>query len=218
MGHVKVDQVRVVLPAGKTPEEMVTDGEAQVTGIQAGKNYNVAGGVQTATTAYANALAALKVNNAAKAKAKADLQTAETNEPTLVRRVGVTRRGVGNSIEIFADGSKDTANSFNVAVEDKQQKPEAITPENLRAMKSKTHDRAGCRWDPVPGAHAYILQHAANPADSSTYSAELSIAKARFWLTSQTRGSTVYFRVLACDERLPNGRTPYSAWVAVVVA
>jgi hypothetical protein len=85
-------------------------------------------------------------------------------------------------------------------------------------MKSTTHDRAGCRWNPTPGAHGYILQHTMNPADPSTYSAEISLSQARFWLHGQTRGTTVYFRVLACDADLPNGRTPYTAWVGVLVA
>jgi hypothetical protein len=43
------------------------------------------------------------------------------------------------------------------------------------------------------------------------------MSKARYWLTGQTSGTTVYFRVLACDEALPNGQTPYTAWVAVLV-
>ena len=85
-------------------------------------------------------------------------------------------------------------------------------------MKSKTHDRAGFRWKPTPGAHGYMLQHALNPADATTYSAEISLSESRFWLTNQTRGTTVYFRVLACDARLPNGRTAYTAWVPVIVA
>jgi hypothetical protein len=84
-------------------------------------------------------------------------------------------------------------------------------------MKSKTGDRAGFRWDPTPGAKGYVLQHATNPADATTYSAELPISDSKFWLTGQTRGATISFRVLACDARLPGGRTAYTAWVPVLV-
>ena len=217
MSKVKVDQARPVLPKGKTPEDMVTDGEDIQGKVKASPNHGAAGAVQTSTKSHGAAVAALKANNELKEKAKLDLQTAETNEPTLVRRLDAQRRGLANAIEIFADGSKDVANSFNVPLDEKHAAPEAVTPENPRPMKSKTHDRAGFRWKPDPGAHGYMLQHTLTPADPTTYSAEISLSEAKFWLTSQTRGTTVYFRVLACDARLPTGRTPYTAWVPVVV-
>jgi len=217
MSKVKVDQARPVIPAGKTPEEMVTDGTETQANVAASPNFGSATGVQAANTSYGNAVAALKANNTAKAKAKTDLQTAETNEPTLVRRLNAQRRGLASAIEVFADGSKDIANSFNVPLDEKNPKPDAVTPENPRAMKSTTGDRAGLRWDPTPGAKGYILQHATNPADATTYSAEMPISASKFWLMGQTRGATVYFRVLACDARLPNGRSAYTAWVSVLV-
>jgi hypothetical protein len=118
--------------------------------------------VQAASATYGAAVAALKANNTAKAKAKADLATAETNEPTLVRRVNAQRRRLASAIEVFADGSKDVANSFNVPLDVRTAPPEAVTLVNARPMKSKTGDRAGFRWDPTPGAKGYVLQHARN--------------------------------------------------------
>jgi hypothetical protein len=217
MSNVKVDQARPVIPAGKTPDEMVTDGTSTQAGVAASPNYASAPGVQAANKSYGAAVTALQANNTAKAKAKADLQTAETNEPVLVRRVNAQRRGLASAIEVFADGSKDIANSFNVPLDAKTASPEAVTPVNARPMKSKTGDRAGFRWDPTPGAKSYVLQHATNPADATTFSAELPTSESRFWLMGQTRGTTISFRVLACDARLPGGRTPYTAWVPVLV-
>jgi hypothetical protein len=218
MSKVKVDQAKPVIPKASTPDEMVIEGEDIESKVKASPNYGAAGAVQTMTTTFGAAVAALKANNTVKQKARDELHAAETNEPTLVRRLDAQRRALASAIEVFADGSKDIAHSFNVPLAEPHPAPDATTPENLRPMKSTTHDRAGCRWEPTPGAHGYILQHATNPADPSTHSAEISLSQAKFWLHGQTQGTTVYFRVLACDADLPNGRTAYTAWVAVLVA
>jgi hypothetical protein len=214
---VKVDQARPVIPEGKTPVDMVTEGQDTLNKVRASSNYGSAPGVQAAATTFGSALTALLANNEAKAKARADLETAEANEPVCVRRLNAQRRSLNSAIEVFADGSKDVANSFGAPLAGKETTPEAITPVNLRGMQSKTHDRAGVRWDPVPGAHGYILQHATNQNDPTTFSAEMSVRGAKFWLAGQTRGTTIYFRVLACDDRLPNGRTTYTGWLGVLV-
>jgi hypothetical protein len=214
---VKPDRARPVLPPGTTAPDKVKEGRDTLAKVKASANYAQAPEVQTAATSFENALNVLDGNNGDKQKAKDALQKADTNEPVYVRRVDTQRRALGSAIEIFADGSKDIVSSFGAAVAENHTSPEAITPENLHAMKSRTHDRAGVRWTPVPGAHGYILQHATNPNDPTTFSAEMPVSGAKLWLTGQTRGTTVYFRVLACDDRLPGGRTAYTAWVGVLV-
>ena len=48
-------------------------------------------------------------------------------------------------------------------------------------------------------------------------SSQIAITQARYHLTGQTPGATIYFRVLACDPDLPNGQSAYSGWVAILV-
>ena len=43
---------------------------------------------------------------------------------------------------------------------------------------------------------------------------QLGVASLRW---DPTEGASGYFRVLACDPELPNGQSPYSAWLAVLV-
>ena len=214
-----VDRARPTIPQPKTPEAMVTEGKALLAGVNASSNIGQATDVAAAAKGLGTVNDQLDANNAKKAKAKGDLQTAEANELPLVRRWGARRRALASAIELFSDGSKDVAKTFSVAVEEKHTTATATTPENLRPMKAKKHTAAGCRWNPTPGAHGYMVQHCSNPADPSTYSPQISCSKARFWLDGQTPGATVNFRVLACDERLlPSGQSPYTAWVAVLVS
>lgn len=217
--RVKADQAKPIITLGKTPEDIVTEGEGVVANVKASPHFNDPGAVpvQAATQSLSDGVTALKANNDARAKAEAIIESCDKNEPVLLRRVSAQRRGLESAIEIFSDGSKDVVNSFKVTVQQKQEPPEAVTPQNFRAMKPTTHDRAGCRWDPTPGAHGYILQHATNPNDPATFSPEISLSQSKYWLLGLTPGTTVHFRALACDASLPNGRTAYTDWLAVLV-
>jgi hypothetical protein len=106
---------------------------------------------------------------------------------------------------------------LGVDVVERQAKPNATVPANLRPMKGKTPTVASVRWDPTDGAHGYMLQHATNTADPTTYVAPFSLTAARYHLGGQTSGTTVYFRVAALDADLPGSQTGFTAWVAVVV-
>jgi len=200
-----------------TAEEMVQAGSDTIAKINTSVNIATASEVAANVKAWATVNTALDTNNKAKANAKALLQQAETAEPALVRRWKVRRNMVLTSIKSFGDGSKQAVQGFNVDVEQKQAAPLAVVPLNLHAMKKPKPTYASVRWDPTPGAHGYLLQHCTNTADPTTFSAAISVSGARYQLTGQTPGTTVWFRVAACDSALPNGQTPFSAWVPVVV-
>jgi len=218
MNKVPVDRATPHLTEPtRTPEEMVTAGNEAIPNILASTNIGVATDVKNNATAWATANAALDANNKAKAKARADLAAAEIAEPPLVRRWFARRDATLTSINVFGDGSKQVVQTFNVGVEERSALPLATTPANLRPMKEKKPTLAGVRWNPTVGAHGYLLQHATNPADATTYSAQIALTAARYYLAGQVSGTTVYFRVLACDKDLPNGQSAYTAWVAVVV-
>jgi hypothetical protein len=201
----------------RTAEEMVTTANELIPKIKASPNFASAPDVQTAVAAWDTANSNLDTNNKAKAKARTDLDTAETNEPPLKRRWAVRKEALLVAIKTVGDGSKDTVQSFNVAVEQKKPRAQATVPVDLRPYKRQKPTYASVRWDPAPGAHGYLLQHCTNPGDPTTISPAISCRQARFSLGGLTAGTTVYFRVLACDESLPNGQTAHSAWVPVLV-
>jgi hypothetical protein len=216
MSKVPVDRAtpQITEPMA-TPEEMVTTGNDTINKIKASSNYANAPEVQNAVTAWQTTVSALDTNNKAKEQARVQLDQAETAEPALVRRYHVRRNGVLTAIAAFADGSKQIVQSFGTGVEERRVAPLAETPANLRRMVKPKLGVASVRWDRTPGAHGYLLQHCTNPSDPTTYSQPISVSAARYHLGGQTPGATIYFRVLACDASLPNGQTPYTAWVAV---
>jgi hypothetical protein len=200
-----------------TPEEMVTQGTAAAGRVLASQNIGSASDVKATATAWNASLILLQTNNTNKAKARADLDLALSNEPSLVRDCNLNKRQMLAAIDVFSKGSKDTVKSFNVEVEARQTRPEATVPANLRAMKVVMPTHARVRWDPTLGAEGYMVQHATNTADPSTYAAPVRTTGARYDLGGQTAGTTVYFRVAALDTALPGGQTAFSAWVAVVI-
>jgi hypothetical protein len=218
MSKVPVDRAtpQITEPMA-TPEEMVSTGNDTINKIKASSNYANAPEVQNAVTAWQTTVSALDTNNKAKEQARAQLDQAETAEPALVRRYHVRRNGVLTAIAAFADGSKQIVQSFGTAVGERKPAPVATVPANVRPMIRKRLGVASVRWDPTPGASGYLLQHCTNPADATTYAAPISLTQARYHLTGQTPGATVYFRVLACDPSLPNGQSAYTAWLAVLV-
>ncbi len=215
---VPVDQATPTISEPmQTPEEMVQTGNDTIAKINTSANIAGASEVQANVKAWTTANTALDANNKAKANAEALLQQAVTAEPALVRRWKVRRNMVLTSIKAFGDGLKQTVQGFNVEVEQKQAAPLAVVPLNLHAMKKPKPTYASVMWDPTPGAHGYVLQHCTNPADATTFSAPIPLSAAKYHLAGQTPGTTVYFHVCACDSALPNGQTPFTAWVPVVV-
>jgi hypothetical protein len=202
----------------ETAEEMVTTGNDTIAKINASAAIANAPEVATNLKAWGVVLTALATNNTSKSAAKTQLSLAETAEPALMRRCRVRRNLVLGAVQSFGDGAAQAVQSLNMAVEEREPTPLAITPQNLRSMKKKVPTSAAVRWDPTPGAKGYLLQHATNPADPTTYSPQISLTAAKYYLGGQTPGATVYFRVLACDGRLvPTGQTAFTAWFAVFV-
>jgi hypothetical protein len=200
----------------QTPEDMVTTGNDTIAKINASGNSapEVAGNV----TSWAAVIVLLDKNNQNKAKGHEMVRLAEAAEPGLIRRYRVRRNLVLGAVQSAGDGTAAGVQSFNLEVHQRTQAPLAVVPENLRAMKAKMPTYASVRWDVVPGAKGYMLQHCTNPADPTTYAPPISVTAARYHLTGQTPGITVYFRVLACDARLGGtGQTAYTAWLPVVV-
>jgi hypothetical protein len=185
--------------------------------LLASSNIATAPDVKTAATAWGVALTALQTNNTSKTTARNLLDTALTNEPPLLREAAANKLAVVSAINLFSKGSKDTVQSFGVDVVERQARPQPIVPVNLRPMKVNKTTVASVRWDPTLGAQGYALQHTTNTADTTTYAAPFKTTGARYHLTGQTTGTTVYFRVAALDTALSGGQTAYTAWVAVLV-
>jgi hypothetical protein len=218
MSKPKVDHATPQIPeTSQSAEKLFEDGTRIVTNVTASSALAGAPDVQTALKALGAANTALGTNNVAKAAGRLQLETAVTAEGPLVRRWGIRKRALVSAIEIAGDGSTELVAAFNVAVEQREPRPDAVVPVNLRPMKVARSTYASVRWDPTDGATGYMLQHATNPADATTYSPQIHVSAAKYRLAG-TPGTTVYFRVLALDASLPLGQTAFTAWVAAIVA
>jgi hypothetical protein len=218
MSKPKVDHATPqITETSQSAEQLFEDGTKIVANITASTALTNAPDVQTALKALGAANAALGTNNASKAAGRLQLDTALTAEGPLVRRWGIRKRALVSAIEVAGDGSADLVAAFNVAVEKREPRPDAVVPVNLRPMKTAKSGCASVRWDTTAGATGYMLQHATNPADPTTYSPQIHVSAAKYRLPG-TPGATVYFRVLALDASLPLGQTAFCAWVAAIVA
>jgi len=215
----KVDRATPQIPeTGQSAEELVTSGNETITNLNASTGLAGAPDVQTKLAAFTLVNTALDGNNKSKAAGKLKVETAVTNEGPLVRRWRIGKRALLSAIEVVGDGSAEVVGTFNVGVEQREATPDATVPVHLRSMKVYLPGTASVRWDPTPGAKGYLLQHATNPADATTYSAQIHVSAARYHLGGQTAGTTVYFRVLALDASLPNGQTAFTGWVGAIVS
>ena len=216
---VPVDQAtpKISVESKGKPETIVTEGLAACGRVLASPNIGAASGVKSTATDWNNNLLDLQKNNTNKSTARANLDTAITNEPPLVRACNAGKLAVVAAINVFSKGSKDMVQSFAVDVEQRTAKPEATVPVNLRPMVMRKSATARARWAPTVGAEGYMVQHATNVADPTTYAAPVRVTKARYDLEGQTPGTTVYFRVAALDTALPGGQTAWTIWVGVFV-
>jgi hypothetical protein len=136
----------------------------------------------------------------------------------VLRRWEVRRRGVLNAVNATCDGSKDMVQGFGLGVVGRTPSPPAVVPEGLRGKRSKAVGTATAVWTTRRGHRGFLVQYTTNPANPDAFSAPIASAKAKFELTGQTPGATIYFRVLALDPSLPTGQTDYTSWVAVTVS
>ncbi len=219
MSDTKVDRATPqIVEKGKSAEDLVSSGTTIINDITSSVGYAAgAPDVQAKLAVFTTANTNLGSNNKSKAAGKLQFDTAVVAEGPLVRRWGIAKRALVSAIEVVGDGSAQVVQGFNVGVEVRQEKSEATVPVNLRPMKARVPDTASVRWDPTDGAKGYMLQHATNPADATTYSGQIHVSAAKYKLGGQVPGTTIYFRVLALDASLPNGQTAYTAWLAVMV-
>jgi hypothetical protein len=69
-------------------------------------------------------------------------------------------------------------------------------------------------WDDSVNRHGFMVQHASDPTNATTYSAFIPCTVGAYTLTGQASAATVYFRVAAVDPSQPTHLTAWSAWVA----
>ena len=204
-----------------TPAEKVLGAGVHIAAIKASPSWGqpTATDLQTATNAWATETATVAAGETLIASLEMQLATARSNQLGNLRRWGLRRQGVLSAVNVFCDGSKDTMKTLGVAVAEAAPHVDASVPVDLKSTKSKKTGIAGVRWYGTPlNRLGFVVQHATNPSDGTTYSAPIPCSKRSFHLVGQTPGATIWFRVLAVDPAMPGGQTAWTAWVAAVAS
>ena len=195
----------------------VTTGTAVINGVSNSTELPNAPGVATALALFVTENGNLDANNKKKESLRQQLTQADADGVTIVRHWGLRRTGLLQAVNVFADGSKEKVQAFNLNVIERTEAPPATVPVNLRQVASKKPTTPTVAWTALKPGYGYLVQHATNPNDATTYAAPAMSKVARYALTGQALGAVLYFRVLALDPSLPGGQTAYSAWVTVTV-
>lgn len=201
-----------------TPVEMVAAGNIHIPAIKASAALPGATEVVATLALWETENKNLAAANQKVTKAETDLAQARTDQATTARRWKGRASGCIVAVTAFADGSKDIVTGFGMGVAARVESPLETMPVGLHGVRGKTVATATAQWKTHVGNHGYMVQHASNTADPTTYSPPMHASAGKFVLTGQTPGATVYFRVAACDARLPGHQTDYTAWVAVTVS
>jgi hypothetical protein len=202
----------------ETVAEKVSAANTHIASIKASTNWAAATDVQAATNAWATETTAVEAGAQSIAALEKALGVARTSQLATLRRWGLRRQGVLGAINVFCDGSKDTMTTFGVAVAGGAAPETAVVPVGIMPLKKKVAGMAAWEWFLTPlNRHGFMVQHATNPADATTYSPAMSCSKRSFRLPLQTPGATISLRVMGLDPTLPTGQTEWSGWVSTVV-
>ena len=176
--------------------------------------------VQTATNAWATENTTLDTNAQTIAGLEKQLGVSRANQLVNLRRWTLQRQGVLSAINLFCDGSSDTMATFGVAVASstRARRRRARRSASWR-RKDKVSRAVAWQWFLTPqNRYGFMVQHATNVADATTYSQPMACSKRSFKLLLQTPGTTISLRVMALDPALPTGQTDWSGWAPSLVS
>ena len=219
MSKIVIDRaVPVLTEPSQTPAARIAAGTVHIAALRNSPEWASAPEVQTATEGWLVENDSLDASVKAIAELESKLSAARSAQVAAMRRWDTRKRAVLSAVEAACDGSKDQVQRFGLAVATRKPLPLAVVPEGLQARRSATAGVASVVWTTRKGNRGYMVQHATNPDDPSTFSAPIISSKGKFQLSGQTPGETLYCRVKAIDPDLPNGQTDYTTWVAMMVS
>ena len=174
--------------------------------------------VQAAAKAWTQTADDIAANGKVIADLRAQLRVAEAKQQGLRRNYRACRRQVLSTVSLVCAGSADDVKGFNLDVVTRVAGSVLPVVEGLTGSPGKQVGEATAKWLRGAARHGFLVQHATNASDASTYSASIACTKSKYTLGGAgPSGSTVYFRVAAVDPRSPTGQTPWTAWVAATV-
>jgi len=150
------------------------------------------------------------------ASLRAQLVTAE-GDLTLLRRDWAIAYGhLVSTVKVFAGGSADIVTSLGFQVVTRSPSDFLTAPAGLTVKTGKDHGTVTALWKKGLATHGFVLQHATDPANATTYSAPQPSTRSRHTLGGLPSGSNVYVRVAAVDPKTESDLSPWSDWASAI--
>jgi hypothetical protein len=174
--------------------------------------------VQAAAKAWGTSATNLTTNVAAIAALKTQLKVAEAAQLTLRRSWRVAKKQVLSTVDTACAGSADAVKGFSFDVLEHEMAPPQAAPSGLVGAPGASPGEATIKWSRGSALHGFLVQHATDAANATTYSAVSASTKTRYTLGGLApSGSAVWVRVAAIDPHAASGQSPWSAWVSATV-
>ena len=129
----------------------------------------------------------------------------------------VSARRLLSTVEVFCAGNADRVAAFGFGVRQRVQNGPIVAPTNLVAQKGKSLGDLKATWDKGNAHHGFVVQHATDPANAATYSANLPSTKPSVTIHGLPSGTVAHVRVAAIDPKSEPALGPWSDWTSGTV-
>jgi hypothetical protein len=170
--------------------------------------------VQTATIGWNAVADQLDANATNLLQLRDQLATAEAKQRTLRRKWSDATRQILSAIAVYCDGSTDMVHGFGFGVLTHRLLGSLLAPTNLTTSSGPNPGQATVKWARGTAHHGFLVQHATDVANATTYSVGIPCTKSKFTLGGVPSSSVVHFRVAAIDPSAATGVSPWSDWIA----
>jgi hypothetical protein len=224
MSKTKKPPVARAVATIKTP--MVTDAlKVSVTNsisqaMQQSPDWAAATDVQNAVKAWSKEASTIDANTKAIANLRAQLKAAEAAQLAARRDWQAAKRQVLSNVTVYCGGDVDKVKGFTLDVVSYDRLGALAAPADVTVNPGKVTGEAVSSWEKGIATHGFVVQHATDPTNAATISAQIPCTKSKFTLDGLPQGANVSFRVAAIDPVSPTGQRPWavepedSAWRA----
>ncbi len=169
--------------------------------------------LQTAVKAWDGDATAIDAQAKVVSGLRAQLKTAVAMQASLRRNWQVSKTQVLSIATGICGGSADQVKTLNLDVVSHARHGLLPAPTGLTVTPGSLNGVVQAVWTRGLGSHGFLVQHATNPADPTTYSASIACTKHKLVLSGMPAGAALSFRVAAIDPAAASGQSPWSSWV-----
>ena len=171
-------------------------------------------GVQAALQVVSKGAQAIDANATVVVGLRTSLSDAMAKQRTLRRDWGASTKNLLGAVEVQCGGSVDKVTAFGLGVRNFGNVGLLAAPTNVVLVLGASAGSVKASWDKGNANHGFVVQHATDAANPTSYSVVAPNTKSKCTVTGLTPGSLVYFRVAAVDPRAPESQSPWSDWAS----